>query len=69
MASHDPQFMNEIKDLENIIDPYFGKLKADELPQIETSDEVVIGLLHEHSQKPIELIDAEIHHQTDPSYQ
>mgnify|MGYP000126674031 CR=1 FL=1 len=60
---------NEIRGLESIIDPYFGRLQTNELPQVQTSEDAVISLLQQQSQKPIELIDVEIHHQTDPSYQ
>lgn len=59
----------EVLDLENIVMPCNGRPEGDELPQIATCDDTIVEVVQGATGKPLMLVDAEIHHQTDPSYQ
>lgn len=63
------KIMNEIKELENVVFVCFGQPKGDELPQVASQDAVIIDMVSSCTGKPMHLVEEEIHHQTDPSYQ
>ncbi len=66
MNSH---IMHSVEELENVIFVCFGAPKGDELPQVASTDDVVMDTVRECTGKTLRLVDAEFHHQTDPSYQ
>lgn len=69
MARFDRDIIREVQDLENVVFVCFGRPEGDDLPQVCTSDDVVVDLICDTTGKTMKLVDAEIHHQTDPSYE
>lgn len=69
MKPSNPNIAEEVQNLENVVFVCFGVPKGDELPQVATRDDVVVDILHDATGKSLNLLDAEIHNQTDPSYQ
>jgi len=62
-------FMQETLNLEDIIQTYDNDALRDFLPQIQTADDIAKSLVHEHTSENMPTVDAQIHHQIDPSYQ
>lgn len=62
-------FKHETLDLEDAIKAFDQDQLEEQLPQIETLDDVTKSLIHEETGESLPLIDAQIHHQIDPSYQ
>ena len=59
----------ETIDLEEVIDLVKPQTIEDNLPQIESDDEVITAIVQETSLANSQLADAQLHHQVDPSYQ
>lgn len=62
-------FENKMRDLDRLTSMALATPRGDDLPQVASPDEIIIEVLHNCTGKPIELLDVEVHHQTDPSYQ
>ncbi len=62
-------FIKEVEDLENVIFVCFGRPFDHELPQVADEDNIIIDLLQHMSGKSHALVESEIHHQIDGSYQ
>jgi hypothetical protein len=68
-ADASTDFIKDIEDLENVIFVCFGRLDDQDLPQVANEDNIIIDLVQHMSGKPYAMVEAEIHHQTDGSYQ
>lgn len=62
-------FKTEIIDLEESIKIFDKDLVRETLPQIETIDDVTRNIVQDQTGQPMPVIDSQIHHQIDPSYQ
>ncbi len=62
-------FIKDVEDLENVIFVCFGRPEDHDLPQVADEDNIIIDLVHHLSGKSYAMVEAEIHHQTDGSYQ
>jgi hypothetical protein len=62
-------FIKEVEDLENVIFVCFGRPSDYDLPQVADEDSIIVDLLQHMSGKSHALVEAEIHHQIDGSYQ
>lgn len=63
------QTMNETLDFEDATKAFDQDLIRETLPQIQTLDDVKKTLVHEQTDISFEVIEAQINHQIDPSYQ
>ncbi len=61
MPSNRPS-IQDIKNLENVIFVCFGRPRGDELPQVASEHDVVVDLIHHHTGRPYEDIDAQLHY-------
>jgi hypothetical protein len=62
-------FIREVEDLENVIFVCFGCPSGSDLPQIGDEENIIVDLVQHMTGKTHELVEAEIRHQTDGSYQ
>lgn len=66
MARFDTDFIRSVKELETVVSVCCGP-PDDELPQVETYDNVVAHIVSDATGKCMSLVDAELDHQTDSS--
>lgn len=62
-------FKDETIDLEESIKIFDKDIARESLPQIETIDDVTRNVVQDQTGESTYFIDAQIHHQIDPSYQ
>ncbi len=62
-------FRHEIERMDSIMSVCGGNPHGDELPQTGSLDDIMIGLVSACTGKTSALVDIELHHQTDSSYQ
>jgi hypothetical protein len=61
-------FMREIEDLENVVFVCFGQPGDHDLPQIPDEEGLLIDLMQCLTGEPYNQVEAQLHHQIDPSY-
>ena len=61
-------FQHDVMTFETAVLSCFA-VDGSSLPQIESDDDVIVDIIQDTTFRPKEQIDAEIHHQIDPSYQ
>jgi DNA-directed RNA polymerase subunit H (RpoH/RPB5) len=59
----------ETIDLEEVIQIFDHDVLKDNLPQIETKDDVMKAIIHDQKGESMDVVDAKMNNQIDPSYQ
>jgi hypothetical protein len=60
---HDDQIVQDVKELENLVKPYFGKPRGDELPQTPSEADIIVDLVNCRTHEKTDLIEAKLNNQ------